>query len=155
VAIPKHVIKPELIEAYLRRLNQLAAVHVSKPDLDDVRNALQELPGDEEYFAAWERIEELVESEPAVAWPLLLEIIKRAPANALHIVGAGPFEDFLVAHATQYRTEISQELQNDPHFRRTFQMAYLYDVPEQVWRHFNSVLAEVGVPSEQLRDWSR
>jgi uncharacterized protein DUF6869 len=154
MSIPEHVIKPELLEAYLRRLNQLAAVRVSELNLQNARDALQELSVDKDYYAAWERIEELVASEPAVAWPLLLQIVQLAPENSLHIVGAGPLEDFLVAHSEQYLAEISQQLQHDLHFRRAFQMAYLYDLPERVWRHFNSVLAELGVPSDQLRDWS-
>jgi hypothetical protein len=155
MGIPEGAIDPKLFEAYLARLNQLASVRVAQPNLQAAREAVQELPVDENYFAAWERIDEIVENEPEIAWPLLLEIVDRAAEGSLHIVGAGPLEDFLVAHSREYQDAISEQLRSNARFRRAFQMAYLYDLPEEIWRHFNSVLITIGVPPEDVRDWSR
>ena len=51
-------------------------------------------------FWAWTVFQELVDHQPEVAWPMLLELIRLAPDEHLDSIAAGPLEDFIARHGT-------------------------------------------------------
>ncbi len=50
---------------------------------------------------AWEVITTLVSKAPTLGWPILRDLVERAPDDALAEIGAGPLEDLIAFHGFQ------------------------------------------------------
>lgn len=109
---------------------------------------------DDELFAAWEDVEECIDSDPELAWKVLLDVVDRCdPANR-YIVGAGALETFFFQHVVPFSERIEEQLRTNAAFLDAFRFTYMGGVPERIWRHFNGILASLGVPEHELSEWS-
>jgi hypothetical protein len=95
----------EAIEAWLDRMISIAE-NKTKVSSD-------------EGFWAWEQITDLVFNSPEEAWPIILELIRRAPSDQiLADVAAGPLEDLIRNHADAFIDRVELEARRAPRFRR-------------------------------------
>lgn len=94
--------------------------------------------GRDEYFWAWEDVDDLVSNSPEEAWALLLEVIDRCPHRLLYIVGAGPLEDLIVQAHDILAEQIVERLTSSERFRSAFNVARLYELPPATLIRFNA-----------------
>ena len=62
---------------------------------------------------------------PQKAWPLLLELLGAVPDDTVHLVGAGPLEDFVRRHAAAFIEPIEAELRQNERLRSAALEMYL------------------------------
>src|SRR3954468_24780931 len=68
---------------------------------------------------SYEVMRALISDAPEIAWPILLEIIDRAPEEALGYVAAGPLEDLINEHGFEIIDAIETEAGRNPRLRKT------------------------------------
>ena len=107
----------------------------------------------ESYFDEWETVDALITDDPDEAWQVLLETIARCHEDDLYLIGCGELENFFVLNVVSYSGRIEEQLRANPRFFSAFRWVRMGGVPEEAWRHFNSVLAELGVPPEEIIEW--
>jgi hypothetical protein len=66
---------------------------------------------------SWTILNELLEKAPERAWPLLVEIVRRAPDSGLNEIGAGPLEDLLGYNGPKVISKVEAQAAEDPRFR--------------------------------------
>src|SRR5207245_1934496 len=72
----------------------------------------------EALFRAWNRVTDIVLTEPERAWELLELLVEQAPTDAaLGYVAAGPLEDFLVHHGRRFLGELEKRASRSAKFR--------------------------------------
>ena len=97
-APPPNLDRETLITAYLRHLAE-------RTDAD---------------FWAWEAVGEIARGPSAeAAWDLVVELVRRAPDEALGQIAAGPIEDMINVHGPALVEWIEGESQRDPRFRES------------------------------------
>ena len=103
-----------------------------RPDRDEnLREAIidgflaqsEEWAGDNHW--SWGVLTTLLSDAPSLGWPLLREIVRRAPENTLEYLGAGPLQDLLGTRSFDAIGVIEAEAQRSPKFRRA--LASVYD----------------------------
>ena len=58
--------------------------------------------GDADCAWASESLSNLIDEDPALAWPIILDLVHRAPSDgAFDIVAAGPLEDLITQHGEE------------------------------------------------------
>ncbi len=75
----------------------------------------------------------LVSDAPEIAWPILLEVINRAPDEMLTYVAAGPLEDLVGYHGPQLIDVIEREAKRSPRFRKTLAGVWRGLTTSSVW----------------------
>jgi len=74
--------------------------------------------GSDESFWAWEDINNVALNHPEEAWPVVLELIRRAPSNrVLASIAAGPLEDLIRKHTNLIIDKVDDAARRDPKFR--------------------------------------
>lgn len=129
-----------LVEQYL---GYLGSVRKNDPSL-----------GDEAEFAAWEAVEECIHRDPECAWEVLLSVLDRCDPAERYLVGTGALETFVFENVIAFSDRMEHQLRSNSAFFETFRFTYMGGVPERIWRHFNAVLAELGVPDNELHEWN-
>jgi hypothetical protein len=82
----------------------------------------------------WSIVEELVRGRPDIAWPLLLEMIRRCPDDAaLSLLAAGPLEDYLAAHAGTAIDVVEAEAARNQRLRRALGLTWKRSIPDAAW----------------------
>jgi hypothetical protein len=71
---------------------------------------------------------------PERAWPIVLELIARAPdEQALTFVGCGAVEDLVNRHGVQFADRLSFQATRDPRFRRALRHVWPHEgVPDSI-----------------------
>jgi hypothetical protein len=73
---------------------------------------------DESLFWAWERIEDVVLSDPECGWSLILTLVAEAAnERCLSYVAAGPLENMLNRHGDAVIARVELQARRDPKFR--------------------------------------
>ncbi len=75
----------------------------------------------------------LLYKAPSLGWPLLREIVERAPDSAMEYIGAGPLEDLLVLHGFETIDAIEAEAGRSARFRLALAGVWRNAIPEPVW----------------------
>jgi len=81
---------------------------------------------------AWSALNDLIQGLPERGWPVLLEIIRRAPDHALDYLGAGPLEDLLRYHGAEVIEAMEREAERSPKLRLALGGLYLHAIQESV-----------------------
>ena len=109
----------ELVSGYFRDIGILAestAVARKAPD-----RPLPPLPPEYDGRLFDWLVDQLVIARPTAserAWPVILELIRRAPStDALGHIGAGPLEDLVSGHGREFESRILDRAASDPRFR--------------------------------------
>lgn len=93
------------------------------------------------HWWAWEQVHRLSEGDPHAAWSLLGTLVDLADSDELlGDIGAGPLEDFVRAHATQFIRELEMKAATDPRFRRLLSNVLIPSGNDEVSRR----LVELG-----------
>jgi uncharacterized protein DUF6869 len=105
---------------------------------------LQSLPkGSDEYdelFWAFERMDELCDSEPATAWNVIQEIIALNHSDSiLAMIGAGPFEDLMARHGAMFIDKVESCARTNPEFRRMLGIVWKNQISDDVWVRLKAV----------------
>jgi Family of unknown function (DUF6869) len=104
----------------------------------------QGLPGRERergpYFRAMVRLAELVRDDPELAWPVILEI-PRIDASDMMLanVAAGPLEDLLVNHGSEFIERVEALAKIDPVFRKMLGAVWKNNISDDIWARLKVV----------------
>lgn len=96
--------------------------------------------GNDPKFWAWQRLHELVWSEPEEAWKVI-EAIRQANGSDLIIanLAAGPLEDLLATHGEQFIERVETLSRRDAQFRRLLGGVWRSSISEKVWTRLRAV----------------
>jgi hypothetical protein len=96
-------------------------------------------------FAAWEKVEELVHTDPEVGWSIVLRLVEESPDDlVLSNVAAGPLEDLLVKHGDAILDRVEEQARRDPKFRRC--LTGVWGLPSAIRDRLAKYIASVPNP---------
>ena len=82
---------------------------------------------------SWNVVQELIEAPPDVLWPILLELISRAPDRHLGYIAAGIVEDFLSRWGDRVIDAGEAEANADARFRRVLRGVWKLGMTKEVY----------------------
>jgi hypothetical protein len=82
----------------------------------------------------------LVMDAPEIAWPILLEVIDRAPDEALGNIAAGPLEDLIGNHGFQIIDALEVEARQSPKLRRALVGVWQGLTVESIWSRVQALI---------------
>jgi len=82
---------------------------------------------------SWNVVEELLGAPPDVLWPILLELIARAPDRQLGHIAAGPVEDFISRFGSRVIDAVEAQAAADPRFRRVLRGVWQLSMTDEVY----------------------
>lgn len=95
-------------------------------------------------FWAWEVARDLISDDPLEAWRLILELVDKAPDDAvLGSVAAGELEEFLRAHAEEFIDRIEAEAHRNSRLKASLSYVYVWTLPRGL---FDRIETAAGVP---------
>lgn len=107
----------------------------------------------------WSIVEELVRGRPDIAWPMLLEMIRRCPDDAaLGLLAAGPLEDYLAAHGRAVIDSVEAEAARNPQLRQALGGTWQNAMTDDVWARIVATRddgPEVPAEGEEPEGWIR
>jgi len=93
-----------------------------------------------QYFWAFEKLYDLVQEDPELAWREVQEILRIDSSDAmLAYVAAGPIEDLLVHHGTAFIERIEELAGRDPVFRKMLGAVWRNTISGEVWKRLKAV----------------
>ncbi len=139
--------------------------HANSPASDgDLREAIIEgfLAQSAQWAGAnhwsWDVLTTLLTDAPRLGWPILREIVSRAPDNVLEYLGAGPLEDLLSVRGFDAIAVVEAEALRSPKFRRALSSVYDVRMPAEVRNRWVAIvdddrraLRDAGEPSAPPR----
>jgi hypothetical protein len=139
--------------AYLEHVRLPSTAPATRVEYERLAGERSGLRVDEAHFQAWNDLQSCISHDPELAWSMLLELIARCDPSDLTMLGAGPLESFLYWQAIPFVDRFEAELRTNPRFFDAFRSLHMGGIPERIWRRLNEVLAELGVPRDQLAEW--
>jgi hypothetical protein len=111
--------------------------------------------GDPDPGADWafDVLDDLLLGAPRVGWPLLREIVRRAPDAALGDLGAGPLETLLATHGFDMIDAIEREAAGSPRLRTALAGVWRNRIPEPVWRRVRALAGAEGGEDAASDEW--
>jgi hypothetical protein len=94
----------------------------------------------EETFWAWERVQDLVENDPEVAWRALVLAIQQADEGALEAIGAGPLEDLLSKHGSAFIERIEARARTDSGLREALSAMWQSEMSDDLWQRVQQLV---------------
>ena len=89
---------------------------------------------DEDLFAAFTKVDDLVTNNAERAWHMILVIlIKDNSDTILSNLAAGPLEDLLVQHGDQVIDRVEAKTKQDPNFTKLIMDVCQNAMPEDIW----------------------
>ena len=111
-----------------------------------LQHAAESISGgkDQPLSDAWVRLDNLVRDEPEAAWPVVLELVRRARQDdVLAYIAAGPLEDLLCRHPHAFIDRVEALGRRDPHFRRALSGVWGFStMPADVWNRLEVLLKD-------------
>jgi len=105
----------------------------------------------------WLIVDDLVRHRPDIAWPLLLEMIRRCPDDAaLDLLAAGPLEDYLAAHGRAVIDAVEAEAARNPRLRRALGSVWQNATPHDAWARVAAMCddpSEVAAELDEPQGW--
>jgi hypothetical protein len=96
-------------------------------------------------FAASEKVDELVHTDPEVGWSIVLRLVEEAPDDlVLSSVAAGPLEDLLRKHGNAVLDRVEEEARRDPKFRRC--LTGVWGLPRAIHERLAKYITSVPNP---------
>jgi hypothetical protein len=85
-----------------------------------------------------------VHDSPEVAWPAILEILKRGVTDEhLSLLAAGPLEDLLASHGAQFIERVEQEAACSPSFNRLLGGVWQNQMSQDIWSRVQKARGDV------------
>ena len=99
-------------------------------------------------FWAWETVMDMIKTEPAEAWPVILDLVEKAPNDkVLGVVAAGEIEDFIMAYAPDFIDRIEAEASRNPRFKEALAGVWIMRLPPNL---FDRIERAAGVPVRRV-----
>lgn len=96
-------------------------------------------------FAAWEKVEELVQTDPEVGWSIVLRLVEEAPDDSvLGSVAAGPLEDLVGKYGNTILERVEEQARRDPKFRRC--LTGVWGLPKAIAERLAKYITSVPNP---------
>lgn len=91
-------------------------------------------------YWAFSRLDELVRSDPEVAWNVIGVIYQLDSTDQiLANLAAGPVEDLLVYHGDRFIDRVETLAKSDAIFRKLLGAVWQNEIPESVWKRVRAV----------------
>ena len=92
-------------------------------------------PERKEYFWAEIKINDYIETDPELAWKLLLNILSRdINQRAIGLLAAGPLEDLLSDYGPQLIDRVEKEARINPKFRIALTGVWQGGMTDDIWK---------------------
>jgi hypothetical protein len=92
------------------------------------------------HFSAWQRLNDLVRDDPEKAWRIVQEIWSLDQTELiLANVAAGPVEDLLRLHGTEFIARVEQLARRDPVLKKLLGAVWSSDIARDVWDRVKAV----------------
>ena|ERR1039457_1372368 len=86
------------------------------------------------WFGGEQTMYDAVHDTPEVAWPAILEILKRGLAEEqLSVLAAGPLEDLLACHGEQFIDRVELEARRNPSFNHLLGGVWQNQMSQDIW----------------------
>jgi hypothetical protein len=96
------------------------------------------------WFGGEHTMYDAVHDSPEVAWPAILEILKRGVTDEqLSLLAAGPLEDLLASHGAQFIERVEQESGRSPSFNRLLGGVWQNQMSQDIWSRVQKARREV------------
>lgn len=96
----------------------------------------------ESKFWAYMVLDDLRVEDPERCWLILNKIIDIDSSDLILMnLAAGPLEDLLVTHGSDFIGRIESAAKSDPRFRMMLKMVWRNNMPEVVWERVQRVVA--------------
>lgn len=82
---------------------------------------------------SWNVVQELLGGPPDVVWPVLLDLIGRAPDRQLGAIAAGPVEDFISRFGDRVIEAVEARANADPKFRRVLRGVWQLSMTDEIY----------------------
>lgn len=89
---------------------------------------------------SWAVLDVLLSDAPELGWPVLCEVVQRAPEEALGYLGAGPLEDLLARHGERSIAAIEREARRNPRLRIALAGVWRNTIAEPVWLRVQALI---------------
>ena len=78
-------------------------------------------------------------ADPEAAWEAVLRIMQHELSNEqIALLAAGPIEDLLAWHGTQFIDRIEAEARRSPAFAHVLGGVWRHDMPQEIWQRVES-----------------
>ena len=106
--------------------------------------ALQEVEEESAFYErnlwAAEKLWEFSQDNPELCWELILEILHREPSDkVLGSLAAGPLEDLLVTHGSEFIEKVERQASQDKRFRGLLSGVWKNEMSDDVWDRVQAV----------------
>lgn len=98
-------------------------------------------------------LDDLLVGAPRAGWPLLREIVRRAPDDTLDALGAGPLETLLAAHGFDMIDAIEEEAAGSPNLRVALAGVWRNRIPELVWSRVRALAGVDAGEESEAGEW--
>lgn len=103
-------------------------------------------------FWAFQHMYDLIHEQPQVAFVLIVEILVRDQSReVIQLLSAGPLEDLLAAHGSEFISRVEEEAERNPSFRNLLGGVWKNSMPESVWTKVQEIWDRRGwdgIPEE-------
>jgi hypothetical protein len=104
-------------------------------------------------FWAWERVEDFVRNDPELAWRIVNLLIDAAPSDeVLGSIAAGPLEDLLREHGSQFVDRVEERARQNERFRQCLAGVWMSrgELPEDILQRIVDASGGEIDPSDPL-----
>jgi Family of unknown function (DUF6869) len=106
-------------------------------------------------YWAWTVLTTLVDERPDLAWPMLLELLRRIPDEHLDELAAGPLEDFIAQHEARVIDVVESEAARNPRLRLALAGVWQNATPPAVWARIEALADRTGSLIPNVPDWTQ
>ena len=100
-------------------------------------------PEYQRYFWAFNLLCDLVNTKPAAAWEIILEILRRDQSDRIYEnLSAGPLEDLLANHGPEFIAKVEARALVDPAFRELLGGVWRNAIRQDVWDRLEAARGE-------------
>ena len=97
-----------------------------------------------EWFDGEHTMFDVVQDTPEVAWLAILQILERdLTEEQTAVLAAGPLEDLLAQHGSQFIERIEHEAQRSPRFNHLLGGVWRHEMPLEIWERVQKARREV------------
>jgi hypothetical protein len=96
------------------------------------------------WFGGEHTLYDAVHDTPEIAWQAILEIVARGLTDKQSgLLAAGPLEDLLSYHGTQFIDRIEDEARRNPKFNHLLGGVWQNQMPDEIWSRVQKARKEV------------
>ncbi len=87
---------------------------------------------------------DVVRDKPEIAWPAMLRILEHElTEDQTAVLAAGPLEDLLAVHGSQFIERVEHEAQRNPRFNHLLGGVWQNEMAREIWERVQKARSEV------------